>query len=432
VNINAIFEKLAATPGKNDKLDILRANKDNDLFKEVCRLALDPFTLFYTKKIPPYMANGKSNLPWAISMLEDLSSRRITGNAAIDHLYFILTSISEDDAKVIERIILKDLRCGVDTAVNKVWKNLVPEFPYMRCSTLKEVDISEWDWSTGAFVQLKADGMFLNVNHSKDGNVTFLSRNGSLFPMDEFAALAEEIRTTLNSGTQTHGEMLVEVNGVIASRKVGNGILNKILKGKNGFAKNEKPVLVVWDQIPESAVVPGGKYRQSYRERYDVLLYQVEKAPSIKMIETIFVTSEKEAWQFYGKCLAKGLEGAVVKNPAAIWEDTTSRGQVKLKNVLDCDLEVIEWVEGKGKYVGMMGKLVCASSDRKVIVGVGTGWSDADRASIGKDVIGRIVAVKYNERITDKSRPEYDSLFLPRVEEIRLDKTVADHSSKIK
>lgn len=434
MNINAIFEELAATPGKNDKLAILNRHKDNNLFKEVCRLALDPFTLFYTTKIPVYPVQPfgvRLDLRQAVSRLSNITDRIVTGNAAREYLAVLLSDLSEDDAKVIERIILKDLRCGVDTAVNKVWKGLVPEFPYMRCSLTKEVKISEWDWESGIIAQLKADGMFLNVNF-KDGEVTFLSRNGSPFPMEDFSELVADIKANITPETQTHGEMLVEIDGVIASRKVGNGILNKVLKGKNTFAKNERPVIMVWDQIPQIAVVPGGKYRVKYADRFASLQSQVSKSKCLNLIETLTVHDETEAMEFYGNCIRKGLEGAVVKRPDAIWEDTTSRGQVKLKNVLDCDLEVIEWVEGKGKYVGQMGKLICASSDRKVIVGVGSGWSDTERATIGKEVIGKIVAVQYNERITDKSRPENDSLFLPRVLEIREDKTTADPSSKIK
>ena len=105
----------------------------------------------------------------------------------------------------------------------------------------------------------------------------------------------------------------------------------------------------------------------------------------------------------------------------------------------DCDLEVVGWIEGKGKYVGMLGKLECKSSDGKIRVDVGSGdketkiLTDEFRANTKpEDIIGKIVTVKYNARIKDKRRPEFDSLFLPGLVEIREDKTGADHSSTIK
>ena len=42
--------------------------------------------------------------------------------------------VSSENAEVIKKIIQRDLRCGVSEATaNKVWKGLIPEYPYMRC-----------------------------------------------------------------------------------------------------------------------------------------------------------------------------------------------------------------------------------------------------------------------------------------------------------
>jgi hypothetical protein len=63
---------------------------------------------------------------------------------------------------------------------------------------------------------------------------------------------------------------------------------------------------------------------------------------------------------------------------------------------------------------------------------VGTGFSDADRLGItAGNSVGRIVAVKYNARITDKTS-SVASLFLPVFVEFRSDKNTADHAKDIK
>lgn len=440
-DINAIFEELAATSGKNDKLAILARNKDNDLFKEVCRLALDPFTLFYIKKIPTYhtpVMSGYLGLQLALKELGRLSRREVTGNAAIDFLKNILQTVSPSDAKVIERIILKDLRCGVDTAVNKVWKNLVPEFAYMRCSLPKEVNLDTWNWSGGIYAQLKADGMFLNINYV--GNeVTFLSRQGTPLPMEAFSDLAADVAASLAPNTQTHGELLVEIDGVIATREIGNGILNKVAKGKYTFAANEKPVLMVWDQIPQSAVVPGGKHRVAYSTRFDSLVDQVKNAKHIKMIENRIVTSRDAAMDYYAECLAKGLEGAVVKQPEAIWEDTTSRGQVKLKLSVPVELKIVGFTVGKGKNAATFGAIECESSCGKLKVDV-SGFKDKPAPGIltrtqinamRDQLVGTVMTVKSNNMLPPtKNNPNW-SLFLPVFLEFRADKKVADTLEQI-
>ena len=42
--MNELFETLAANGSRNFKIDFLTMHKDNELLKEVIRLALDPFT----------------------------------------------------------------------------------------------------------------------------------------------------------------------------------------------------------------------------------------------------------------------------------------------------------------------------------------------------------------------------------------------------
>ena len=125
-----IFESLAATPSRLEKERILKENENNDLLRQVLFLALDPYTQFFIRRIPPYktgVINSNLTLQQALLELEKLSSRQLTGNAAFHHLHWILESLSAEDAYVIERIIQKDLRCGVSEAtVNKIWPSLIP------------------------------------------------------------------------------------------------------------------------------------------------------------------------------------------------------------------------------------------------------------------------------------------------------------------
>jgi len=80
--------------------------------------------------------------------------------------------------------------------------------------------------------------------------------------------------------------------------------------------------------------------------------------------------------------------------------------------------------------VGRLGALVCESSDGVIRVNVGSGYSDEQRDEYTKKVIGKIVTVKYNARIKDKSGVE--SLFLPVFIELREDKDKAESSKSIK
>ncbi len=442
MNINAIFEELAATPGKNDKLAILKANKYNDLFKEVCRLALDPFTVFYIKKIPTYTSNLHRrgyDLAWAIRELQSLSDRTYTGNAAIAHLTNVLGQLSTDDAKVIERIIAKDLKCGVDTAVNKVWPGLVMDYPCLLASSQDQKIIDNFSYP--AYVQLKLDGMRFNAI-VKNGQCEFRSRQGQeIFCADPAFG---EMFITLSDGDDLvfDGELLCRnADGTVMDRATGNGIINKGKKGTQSLAQGRSVCAVVWDLIPYSEF-SAGRSDVPYSIRLSELQERIALNPAqfrVQVVATETVQSLDEAQDIFQKFLSEGQEGIILKNPNMKWSDTRSKDQVKFKDWKDCDLIVTGWIEGKGKYVGMLGKLLCESSDGKIKVDVGGSDKDTKiltdefrRTTKPEDIIGKIVTVKYNARIKDKRRPEYDSLFLPGLVEVREDKTVADHSSKIK
>src|SRR6056300_1349090 len=109
-----IINDLANEPGRNAKIDILEKNRDNELLKKVIGLALDPMKQFYIRKIPSYTRDQDTSLDlnMALDSLSQLSDREVTGNAAIEFLRVLLTSLTEDDAVVLERVIQKDLKCG--------------------------------------------------------------------------------------------------------------------------------------------------------------------------------------------------------------------------------------------------------------------------------------------------------------------------------
>jgi DNA ligase-1 len=96
---------------------------------------------------------------------------------------------------------------------------------------------------------------------------------------------------------------------------------------------------------------------------------------------------------------------------------------VKIKEIKDCDLIVVGWEKGTGRNSHRMGNLILETSDKKLRVSVGTGFSDLQRDE--KPVIGKIAAIQYNA-VINKKNSSTKSLFLPRFIEYREDKTTAD------
>lgn len=429
--INGIFETLASDSGRNFKIDFLASHKSNDLLKRVIFLALDPFTQFYIRKIPSYKtAPNGTTLDQALNRLFPIQSRMVTGNAAIDTLASILSDLSADDAKVIERIISKDLKCGVsESTVNKVWPNLIHEYPCMLASAYDQKLIDKVKFP--AMVQLKLDGMRFNAI-VRNGAVEFRSRNGKEIAIADPLFSLPFILMADGNDMVFDGELLVRgKDGSLLDRKTGNGILNKAVKGTQSKAEGEMVCATLWDVIP-FADFEAGVSKTPYSVRLEKLNLLIEGADDrVGIVWTAEVDTLAEAQSHFERFLADGQEGIILKTKDMIWENKRSKHQIKFKGELECDLKVVDWVEGTGKNVGRMGALVLESSCGTVKVGLGTGFSDADRDSITRRDIGRIVAVKYNARITDK-RTGVDSLFLPVFICFREDKDYADTSDLIK
>lgn len=443
MSVNNILMQLASDNGRKFKEELLLSHKDNDMLKRTVQLALDPTVNFYIRKIPSYTpVTPVWSLGEAFVQLNALSNRVVTGNAAIEHLANILSHLDENDAEVVKKIIAKDLRCGVqESTANKVWKGLIPEFPYMRCALPKHAKMDKFSWKDGVFSQLKADGMFANVSRYNDGSVSLLSRSGSEFPIEQFGQLAKQVSCTFDPNTQMHGEMLVKRDGKILPREIGNGILNSVLKG-GSFKDNEVPMLLVWDQIPLNFAVPGGMCKTPYFERYNGLKQQIdgEKPTLIEMIETRIVHSMEDAHEHYAEMLAKGYEGTIIKNRTAVWKDTTSKEQVKYKLDIDVDLEIVGFTEGNGKNAELFGSITCKSAEGNLVVNV-SGFKDKKQSGVmtraeiweqRNELIGTIITVKSNNMMPPTKSNDKWSLFLPRAVEFRSDKKQADSLAKIK
>jgi hypothetical protein len=436
MNINAFLNDLAANPSRNYKIEQLEKHVDNETLREVVRLALCPFTQFYQRKIPKYTCDGtNANIESILPALYDLTSREVTGNAAIEYLRMLLSSLNEDDAKVLERIIDKSLDCGVQVSTaNAVWSGLIREYPVMLCSQFEQKLVDKIKFP--AYAQMKMDGMRFNAI-VRDGKVEYRSRNGKEIQLlgnldEQFISMAGEVDCVFD------GELLVMLPGdhQFADRQTGNGILNKANKGTISAQEAAMVHASVWDVIPY-AYFTDGHCPVPYSKRFSSLEQLVQKQSvdnkRVWLVSSQIVQTIEEAQEMFQEYLSLGYEGIILKDGSGVWEDKRAKHQIKFKGELECDLKIVAVEEGSGKYAGMLGALICESSDGVVKVSVGSGLNDEHRINlwhIKQEILDKIVAVKYNTRIKNKAGEE--SLFLPIFVELRDDKDVADSSKDIK
>lgn len=441
-----VLSTIRATDSKNEKIALIQqeaAANNADFFAGI-RYALDNIDTFGVKKIPARSGLDGPGLPFIgfAALANQLIERNITGGAALDAIEKGMRLATNDEWNDWYKPILeKDLKSGFsESSVNKAIKDthpqwVIPTTPYMRCTLPAKSNMEDWDWLKGVYSQTKADGMFANVNVRQDGYVWVTSRGGTLFP-DGCLGIEDQLVAAFNGGTQTHGELTIYIDGVMQAREIGNGIFNSLLKG-GSLEPGQQVVYDCWDQIPLSAALPKGKYTVEYKERFAALTTQIHASAQlhVRLTETRIVFSMAEAVVHYKEHRARKLEGTILKAPTTIWKDGTSKDQVKMKEEIDVELRVKGFNPGKGKNADTFGSIQCASECDLLEVNV-SGMSDDMRAAIYADRANwpdKIITVRSNSLLAPSKGKKNGlwSMFLPRLIEERMDKTIADTLEQI-
>lgn len=437
MNVYDILEQLAATTSKNEKEAILTQYKDDDTLKEVFRLTYSPTVQFYIKKVPEWVISQhdvyEGDVGNMFFLLDQLSKREITGNAALDLVQHRLSNFGYKTSSVAERIIKKDLRCGVgESTINKVWKNLIIKPPRQGAMSMNEKSLAKIAKCKNLAVELKSDGSYASSICGEE--TTMMSRNGN--PLD-IPPLQKHLSCGAFDGFVLEGEIVYDTNK--ADRITGNGIVTKIVKGTASEDEMEGAVLQVWDCIDTKYYGPKGEYPFSNEDRREFLegmhahyltfCKQNNISPKIILIERREHVSIDEAFTITEKYWQQGLEGSIVKDMDATWKDNGKPSWcVKIKKKDPADLEIVGLYEGEGKAVGMLGGVNLESSDGIIKVNIGSGFSDDERKLYWENpnlLLGRIAVTEYND-ITENKVTKQKSLFLPIWKGLHNDKTIAD------
>lgn len=429
------IDSVAALPGKNDKSALLTVHMVDPTFQRVMKLMLNPLISFYKRPARSLVFGSEQFSDQTWLLLDRLSTRMLSGDAASREIADTLSRLTPDSSELLWRILHRDPRAGFsEGSINKIQPLTIPEVPYMRCCLPSDVDLNSWPWSRGVYVQEKADGTFFGLT-VKQGGVTVASRSGFQWPLELYGEL-EAVFSSFPDG-QYHGEMLVEQDGKVLPREVGNGMLTSVNKG-SPFPMGCKPVPYLWDVISLESITRRGICKTPYSERYNQVVSVVEKLGRglVRLIDTEIVYSLDEAYAVSARHIKNRKEGAVIKHPDGVWRDTGSSGSpdvVKLKMEAPCEMRITGLTPGKGKYAKTFGSIACTSECGQVEANV-SGFSDKLRQDISNNpelFIGTIITVKFNDITKPNKKTGKRSLYLCRFGDLRPDRTSADTLERI-
>lgn len=440
-----ILTALESTASRLEKEAIIASHKEDPIFQLVLRAAMDPQITFYLSKLPKVSTVENNSLEdltieEAVTQAIDvLAGRKITGNAARAWYDQTSESLSVDDRIVFERVIKKDLRCGVkESTVNTAFGyEFIYTHPNLLCSPYSDKDVEKlFKKNPTVFCQMKSDGARCQIVVLED-KVLAYTRKGNLL---DFRGKLDHLTMFPNLiGQVIDGELLTRQNGKVDDRQTCNGIINKLIQGTITDEEIERIFITAWDVFPWENMKTKTPYTVTYRDRLQTLGDMIDAMKEtfgisafLELIETHEVTSLEEAEVIYMKWMEDGHEGAILKSPEMIWEDKRSKNAIKIKAEETGEFVVVDYEFGEeGKqFEGFLGGLIVESACGKIRTKIGKGFSEEDRLTwLGYNdpeaTKGLIVECGFNSITKSKNKETY-ALFLEKFIKIRLDKTEAN------
>lgn len=447
--IKTFLETLYQTKSTNAKKVLIEQN-DSETIRKIYEYTYSPYVSYGIKKFPSVDTYGNEPIEIIFEILDKLIKREATGNAAQDLIKDTLARLSKDDQEVFKRVVLKNLKAGINaSSINKALGEVVPTYP---CLLAKNFTPKFGEKIAAPFyTQMKYDGCRINI-HYDNGLVRFYSRSGKEFMIDvphiklDVEKLADELKR--DSGLDSvsfvlDGEALVVAdNGNPLDRATSNGLMNKGLKGTLDVEYMGAIRIYVWDYIP-MVDFKAKTCDMLYEDRFMV----VEKlqGDNVMPAENKVFYKLDEALEYCNTFISKGYEGGMIKPFDLLWADTRSNKLLKVKGNEDADLRVVgfEYGSPNSEFADGIGALVVETECGGLVMRVSSGLTHAQRGYI-KDANNEWVIDpsfdfnQYNDQIitlnyaciTKNTDGEY-SLFTAKIIEFRNDKDTANSLSDL-
>ena len=380
-----IFEELEATAGSNAKKDILNTHKENKLLKRVFIAAQDPYVVYYVNKfkVPHAVADSDSEDITVKTFLdiisEKLSTREVTGNAAKELVVHMFSKMTDREQKWCQRIILKNLRCGVqDSTVNKIWPDAIKTFKVALAETLKSdfvegrgIRILE-PVSYPVRVEPKLDGLRC-IAVKQAGIVTFYTRNGSVLET------LPRIKAVLEAGMYDNVVLDGEAMGTDWNESASVLMAHKTHKDDVNIVFNVFDAMTLDQWVAQECT-------SKYDDRCDLVVRIIKSlpaAPPVRQVPHIMAKNENELRSYFAKCMDEGYEGVMLKTLNTPYKFKRSDNILKLKPCVTFEGVIVSSYEGRRgtKREGLFGGFEVVLPNG-VITRLGGGFSDALKAEI--------------------------------------------------
>ena len=417
-----LLEEHASRLNKEQILEAEASSGNTELFDGM-RLALDNLITSGVKKVPTHGGPDGQGLPWVafVELAELLAKRQLTGDDAKTAIELALSASTKSQWNDwYRRILIKDLRCGVsEKTVNKVLKAFpdIKPVPVFECMLAHDGANHEKKIAGKKILEPKLDGVrVITVVNYELRTVQQFSRNGK--ELVNFSHITEALTKHIDDFGRSY-----ILDGEIISSSFQD-LMKQVHRKDDVKADDAK--LMLFDILPLSEF-RNGKSVMTQKVRSNLLktFSKVwEQVPSIGIVPQTEVdldgaVGEIQFKQFNKDAIDAGYEGIMIKDPKALYECKRSTAWLKQKPFIEVSLTVTAIEEGTGRNEGKLGALICDGTDdgRRIIVNVGSGFSDEQRETFWADqeaMVGQVVEVRADAATRSQDSEDIYSLRFPR------------------
>ena len=411
IHFNDFVNEISASNSRLYKQKVLKKYSDDIVIIKYLQIAFDPYKTFgiSSKKLNKKLAClDVFSETHTVSVFElfDYLEKHNTGTyqeiVLCQDMLSRAKSLGQEYAELLTKLICKDLSIGVDSkTINKEIPDCIRTFNVQLAN--KYFEKTSYVEGKKFAITTKIDGCRI-IALKENGKVSFYTRAGQLY--EGLVDLEDEMTRLMPDNTCLDGEITLLDRGNLSSKEQYKAT-TKIVRTKDKEKHGVK--MLVFDWMPADCF-KSQKCDLIYSERRAKLeeIFGRQSFEYFELLPLLYIGEDvSKIIEIHTEQVNNQEEGVMVNIWNAPYKFSRTSDLLKVKTFNDCDLKVIGFEEGIGKYAGMLGAFICEYKEG--VVKVGSGLTDDLRKEIWNNhnkYINSIIEITYFEATQDATGKE--------------------------
>lgn len=427
IEFKEFVDEVQQNNSRNYKLEVLKKYKENENIKRYLDFIYNPYKITGISEGKLY--KEVSMVVQGVTSMYELMDYLLVHNTGRDEDIAVIQQYKDtldiDYYEIFDSVITKSLSLGVDVlSINKCMGNLIPVFSVQLAN--KYFDKPEVVEGKTFALTTKIDGGRI-IAIKENGKVTFYTRQGQVYEglvdlekemlekLPDNSCLDGEI-TLLDKGSLTSKDQYKETMKITRKKGEKHGVKMLVFDCMTAeefrkqhcetpyFIRREDLLARFGQHYIEECLAKSAEFNE-HKSINNIISFLNTKYTYFNILPILYQGSDiNEITKWLNYNIDHGEEGVMINILDAPYSFKRTSDLLKVKKMLDIDLEVIGYEEGSGNFSGMLGAFLVRYKEGN-IVKVGSGFSKELRQEIWKNpdaYIGKVISVQYFEETVNQ------------------------------